>query len=336
MKIKISQAPDLVTNILQAKLVPMIHGSPAVGKSAIVRRIAKQFGLKLIDLRLSQCDPTDLMGFPKITGDRAGYVPMDTFPIEGDDLPKGCNGWLLFLDEFNSAPMAVQAAAYKLVLDRMVGQHNLHKNVAVVCAGNLETDGAIVQPMSTAMQSRLIHLEVTVDVKQWCQWADEEKMNPKIISYLGFRPDNIYTFHADHSDKTYASPRTWEFTHKLMEVVDINRETIAIFAGTLGEGVAREFMGFCQIEDKLPKMEAIEKAPTTTFVPDEPSAHHALCGALAAYMTKANCSALLEYIARIPAEFQVTAIRRSVKRNPDLLGHADFGKWCTKFAAEMM
>lgn len=336
MKIKISQAPDLVTMILQAKLVPMIHGSPAVGKSAIVRRIAKQFKLKLIDLRLSQCDPTDLMGFPKIHGTRAGYVPMDTFPIEGDAIPEGYNGWLLFLDEFNSAPMAVQAAAYKLVLDRMVGQHNLHKNVAVVCAGNLETDGAIVQPMSTALQSRLIHLEVMVDVKQWCLWADEEHIDARITSYLGFRPDQIYTFHPDHSDKTYASPRTWEFTHKLLAVRSIDRETLPVYAGTLSEGVAREFMGFCQIEDKLPKMEAIERAPNSTFVPDEPSAHHALCGALAAHMTLNNCSALLDYIARIPAEFQVTAIRRSAKRNPELMGHSDFGKWVTKFAAEMM
>lgn len=60
MKIKISQAIPLVIAALKAKLVPMLHGSPAVGKSAIVRQIAKQFNLKLIDLRLSQCDPTDL------------------------------------------------------------------------------------------------------------------------------------------------------------------------------------------------------------------------------------------------------------------------------------
>ena len=261
---------------------------------------------------------------------------MDTFPIEGDDLPKGCNGWLLFLDEFNSAPMAVQSASYKLVLDRMVGQHNLHKNVAVVCAGNLETDGAIVQPMSTALQSRLIHLEVDVDVKQWCAWADEEHIDHRITSYLGFRPDQIYTFHPDHTDKTYASPRTWEFAHKLLTVTDLTRKTLPIFAGTLGEGVSREFMAFCEIQDKLPKMESIEKAPNSTPVPDEPSAQFALCGALAAHMTTKNCDVLLDYINRMPAEFQVTTIRRSAKRNPELLGQPSFGKWVTKMAADLI
>ena len=115
MKIKINEARKQIPLILMSKLVPMIHGSPAVGKSSIVLDVAKEYNLKVIDLRLSQCDPTDLMGFPDIARNlhrpKAGYVPMETFPIEGDEIPEGYSGWLLFLDEFNSAPPAVQAAA---------------------------------------------------------------------------------------------------------------------------------------------------------------------------------------------------------------------------------
>ena len=111
MKVKISIAVELVCTYLRAKLVPLIKGSPAIGKSAIVHAIADQYKLKVIDLRLSQCDPTDLLGFPSIMGDRAGYVPMETFPIEGDAIPEGYNGWLLFLDELTSALPAVQVAA---------------------------------------------------------------------------------------------------------------------------------------------------------------------------------------------------------------------------------
>lgn len=336
MKIKISEAPELISIVLMAKLVPMIHGSPAVGKSAIVRQIAKKYGLYLIDMRLSQCDPTDLLGFPRIHNDRAGYVPMDTFPIEGDTIPEGYNGWLLFLDEFNSAPTSVQAAAYKIVLDRMVGQYNLHKNVAVVCAGNLETDNAIVQPMSTAMQSRLVHLEVEVNLTQWLNWADEDGIDHRIISYLEFRPDQIYTFNPDHSDKTYASPRTWEFAHKLLKVTDLNFKTLPVFAGAISEGVAREFWGFTQIEEQLPKLNTLVNSPKTALVPDAPSAHFALCGVIAANITKSNCEPLMEYIDRLPAEFQMVAVRRSVKRNPEIKANHKVGAWVSKFAHELM
>ena len=89
----------------------MFHGSPAIGKSAIVHQFASKFNLKLIDMRLGQCDPTDLLGFPRITGDRSGYVPLEDFPLEGDKTPDGYAGWMLFLDELTSAPPAVQGPA---------------------------------------------------------------------------------------------------------------------------------------------------------------------------------------------------------------------------------
>lgn len=60
LRVKISQAIRMVTACIKAKKVPMIHGSPAIGKSGIVHQIAEQYNLLLIDLRLSQCDPTDL------------------------------------------------------------------------------------------------------------------------------------------------------------------------------------------------------------------------------------------------------------------------------------
>lgn len=111
MQVKISQAISMITAFIKAKLVPMLDGSPGIGKSQISHQIARDYNLKVIDVRLSQCDPTDLLGFPQIIGNRAGYVPMETFPIEGDKIPEGYVGWLLFLDEFNAASPAVQAAA---------------------------------------------------------------------------------------------------------------------------------------------------------------------------------------------------------------------------------
>lgn len=60
MKVKLSQAHDMIVQCIKVGLVPIVKGSPAVGKSSIVHQIAKEFDLKVIDLRLAQCDPTDL------------------------------------------------------------------------------------------------------------------------------------------------------------------------------------------------------------------------------------------------------------------------------------
>ena len=119
------QAKEAIIDCMKTKLVPFLTGSPGMGKSSIIHEIADEFNLELIDLRLSQCEPTDLIGFPSIdlqdfqvdeqmlgsVYGRASYKPMATFPLKGDSLPKGKAGWLLFLDEFNSAPRSVQAAS---------------------------------------------------------------------------------------------------------------------------------------------------------------------------------------------------------------------------------
>jgi hypothetical protein len=52
-----------------------------------------------------------LLGFPNIENGRSVYHPPKDIPIVGDKVPEGYNGWLLFLDEMNTAPKAVQAAA---------------------------------------------------------------------------------------------------------------------------------------------------------------------------------------------------------------------------------
>jgi len=336
MQVKISQAINIITKFIQAKLVPMVVGSPGTGKSQIVHQIAKNYNLQVIDLRLSQCDPTDLLGFPQIIGNKAGYVPMNTFPIVGDPLPDGYSGWVLFLDEFNSASPAVQAAAYKLVLDRMVGIHHLHKNVAIVCAGNLETDNAIVQSMSTALQSRLVHLELVVDAKEWVDWAADTGIDHRITSYINFKPGNLYTFKPDHTDNTYGSPRTWEFANRVLSVVDEGEpEFLTMLAGTISEGLAREFVGFCKIYNDLPKLVNIIANPKGIKVPVEPSILFALTGSISHNATKDNFSALMEFVIRLPIEFQVVCLRETVRRNRQMNAHPAVSAWLTNNATQL-
>ena len=255
---------------------------------------------------------------------------METFPLEGDPIPEGYNGWLLFLDEFNSASTAVQAAVYKLILDRMVGQKHLHKHVAVVCAGNLETDGAIVNPMSTAMQSRLAHLELVTNVNEWLDWAYENGIHRFITSYIKFKPGNLYAFSPDHTDKTYACSRTWEFANRVLEVAGTDdKDLLPMLAGVLSEGVAREFIGFTKIDNDLPKISQIVQSPNSVRVPDEPSVLFALTGSISHHADKTNLEPLITYVKRLPKEFQVVALRETVRRRKELVGHPAMQEWAS-------
>ncbi|MBZ6396990.1 MULTISPECIES: AAA family ATPase [Pantoea] len=316
-----SSLRSTIIRVLGAGLVPYVEGSPGVGKSDIMRSIAEELKLKVIDLRLSQCDPTDLMGFPNVQGDKARYVPMETFPVKGDDLPAGCNGWLLFLDEFPSASRAVQAAAYKLVLDKMVGQHELHPSVHIVCAGNKASDKAIVNSLSTATQSRLIHLELAVSLKDWSEWAAGNGIDARIIGFLNYKTSLLHNFSPDHQDKTFPCPRTWSFASRLSTGQDISIKDLPLFAGVVGQGAAQEFIAFAELYQSLPRIEEIVKSPLTVNIADEVSVRYAIATYVADHLNEANAETVTQFLDRLDVEMQVVAYRMAATRKAALIGN---------------
>ena len=336
IQVKSSQAIRLITAAIKARLVPFLKGSPGCGKSDIIRQIAEEHNLEVIDLRLSQCDPTDLAGFPMVVDGKSDYIPMKHFPIEGDPLPKGKEGWLLFLDEANTAVPAIQAAAYKLVLDRMVGSHRLHKNVAIALAGNLDSDGAVTHELSTALESRLLHLELVVCPKEWDDWATKKDVDHRITSYVKYKPGNLYTFSADHTDCTYACPRTWEFADRLVKTLGTESvDILPALSGTISEGVAREFIGFCKIYLDLLTIGQICADPTGVRVPQQPSQLFALSGSIAHNINQSNAKALVAFIKRMPTEFQVVCLRGCVKRDKKILDNEALREWVSESATEL-
>lgn len=314
-----SQVRDAVIECMQADLVPMIASSPGLGKSAIVRQIAKDFSLQLIDLRLSQCAPEDLMGLPMRIGEgksmRAAFAPFETFPTEDEEPPADKKGWILFLDEFNSAAKSVQAAAYKVVLDRMVGQAKLHPNCFVVCAGNLATDQAIVNQMSTAMQSRLVHIEMIPDLQDFMTIAVAQGFDPRIIGFIEFQPSKLHSFKPDHNDRTFACPRTWEFASKLIKDKPIDKVNLPLLAGTLSDGVATELHTFMQEYANLPSYHDICEHPDKTDVPTQPSTRYALVTMMLDRFTRESFPKVVDYVRRLSPEFQVIYFRGVVRRD---------------------
>lgn len=212
----------------------------------------------------------------------------------------------------------------------------MHELVFPLCAGNLETDGAIVEAMSTAMQSRLCHLEVYADHKEWCDWAIKAGIDNRLISFIEYMPKYVYNFKPDHTDRTYSSPRTLEFAHKWLSVFNEDDEDARpTLAGILGHGVASELLTFLRIYSSLPKMKDIIANPMGTRVPDESERGQlfATCGAISHHATTENIPDLLKYVERFPKDMQIVAARMIIARNQDLVKVPEFILWYTKFAA---
>ena len=343
-EVTIREGIPLLKDTLNAGLVPSLLASPGVGKSDIIRQIAEEANLEVIDFRLSQADPTDLNGFPTLNADRtrSHYAPPETFPLESDALPKDSNGqdrngWLLFFDEMTSASPSVQAAAYKVILDRMVGEHKINDKVFMACAGNLLTDKAVVNKLSTAMQSRLIHFNLAADVESWIEWADTHGIDFRIKSFIQFRPELLHAFDPKHNDNTFPCPRTWEFMSKLVSnMPNIPHEKLPLLAGCVGSGAAIEFREYTEIFQNLPTIQEIISSPTSVKMADEPSTLYALTGLLSKNAKAANLASIMAFASRMPMEFQVITLQGIVRKDVTLKAEKPVLDWLMMNAEELV
>lgn len=335
-------ATDAITDALYANLVPYLIGSPGVGKSSIMQQIAKNNKLKYVDIRLAQSDPTDLSGMPFVidSGKRMDFIPPSHFPLEGDDIPNGYEGWLINFDEINSAPPAVQVAAYKVLLDREVGQHKIHERVRMVAAGNLVTDRAVVNRLGTAMQSRLIHFQLEVSSDDWIDWALTHDIDLRVVSFIRFRPELLHKFDPNHTDVTFPTPRTWEFVSTQLKLKgwekfgDKPHHLINII-GTIGQGAAIEFKAFLELFNELPDPDMIIIDPVKSPVPSEPGSLYALTTLLQHKINPSNCTNVITYIKRLPKEFQVLSVTDIMKHKPSLRSELSMQKWMRESASDI-
>ena len=315
-------------------LTPMVASSPGMGKSDIIRSIAAKFELKVIDFRVSQCEPVDMQGYPGVKDGRMTFHIPEYFPIETDKVPDGYDGWLLFLDEFNSGNKQTEAAAYKLILDREVYKHKLHPRCLIAAAGNLTTDRAIVNTQSTATTSRLNHYRMRVDHNVWIDWANSHNIDHRIISLIKFKPELLHRFDTSTNELTFPCPRTWEFASKVImgeEVIDhINKIRLA---GTVGEGAAVELATYAEIYQNLPTIEQILANPKSGWkVPKEPSEQYAVTTMLSHNTTLESINQIIIAINRLPVDFQVITFKDIYKRTPELKNHPVITDWIAKHA----
>ena len=148
----------------------------------MIRQVADEAKLPLIDVRASLLDPTDLRGIPTVENGRAVWCPPSFLPT-ADDGPGG----ILFFDELSAAPPLVQASLYQLVLDRRVGEYELPDGWRIVAAGNRQEDKSVVFRMPAALANRFVHLDFEVDYDDWRDWAVARGIHPLVIGFLGLR-----------------------------------------------------------------------------------------------------------------------------------------------------
>ncbi len=248
-----------------------------------------------------------------------GWLPPDFLPTKG----KG----VLFLDELNLAPAAVQASAYQLVLNRCIGDYVLPDDWSIVAAGNRSTDRSGVHAMSTALANRFVHIDYDVDTDDWISWAGKNGVSDMTRGYIRYRPSCLVTSKIEAGARAFASPRSWAFADQIINSKLEPHVELELLSGTIGEGVATEFMGYRRENANLPSLDAILLNPDKLEVPTSPSTCHALISSLDRHTTGGNFARLMKYISRMSKEFEVVYVTSCVKFDSDICSTKAFIDW---------
>jgi len=326
---KANELTTSITAMVQAQIPTFIWGPPGIGKSSVVKQIAETNGYEFIDLRLALMDPTDLKGIPFYDKEQhqALWAPPSFLPKDGSGI--------LFLDELNSAPPAVQASAYQLILDRKVGEYTLPDGWAIVAAGNREGDRGVVYRMPSPLANRFVHLDMDVSVEDWRDWAFHSKLDERVIAYIGYKSEDLFSFDPTKNEKSFATPRSWEFVSSLLKSSMDDKLLLETISGAIGKERAVNFLSFAKVMHKLPDMESILSSGEGNY-PEDIDVLHALATGLVMAVCQdysvERMDNLLTYTLGLQSEFAVMIVQDLQRAGFTMEEQRAFSKWVGKFA----
>jgi hypothetical protein len=326
------RATDLIVTIgslIEQRVPTFLWGAPGIGKSSIVKQIAKSRGVGFIDLRLALMDPTDLKGIPFYDKEShtALWAPPAFLPRDGEGV--------LFLDELNSAPPSVQASAYQLILDRKVGEYELPDGWAIVAAGNRDSDRGVTYRMPSPLANRFVHFEMDVDVEDWRLWAYGSGVDERVLSYISYKNEHLFTFDAKNDTKSFATPRSWAYVDSILKTNMPKSLLLDTISGAVGRDVGVSFLSFIKVIDRLPYINEILETSNGEYS-DEVDVLYALSGGLVSTFLRDKSDEKLENLLRytldLKAEFAVMIVQ-DLQRNGITMEHSEaFREWVKKFA----
>ncbi|MEM2068397.1 MAG: AAA family ATPase [Nitrososphaerota archaeon] len=279
---RIPELKEYLKTIPTSRSVLLI-GPPGVGKSVAVREFAEaeaqMLGLELIDyddskyaeiishpekyyvyidLRLTEVEPSDLIGIPRDLDSTVAYKPLTWATV----LSKVSRG-MCFLDELTNVNRPdVISAAYKIILDRRAGFTKFSDGVRIIAAGNSPEHSAVANLLPAPLVSRfhVVNVEAPT-LEEWASWMDAHNpgWDKRGLAYLmRFAEDFLRLPSEPETLDPYPTPRTWTWLLSELPNTD-SRHIKERMVGYVGLEVGTRFEAF--LRTPLPDPEELIDDP---------------------------------------------------------------------------
>ncbi len=169
----------------------VVWGNHGIGKTSIIKQIAKKRGMKTTILNGALMSPEDILGVPKQDGSGGYHLP-DFLPKQ-DDEPV-----VLFIDELNRSPKFLLQSLFGLILNGEIHNKQVIRDCDIVVAAcNPPSDKYEVTEFDDeAFLSRFAHYILTPEKAEYSSYLSKAVKNSVIQNVLSeskFFNDNIVT-----------------------------------------------------------------------------------------------------------------------------------------------
>ena len=214
--------------VLEAGEAVMLVGHAGVGKTSIIKQIAKETGRDLKILILSQMEPGDLIGLPDKRGKQTKFLQPDWWPKSGKSI--------IFLDEINRAHPLVRNAVMQLVLDRRIHNHILPEGTWIAAAMNPSDGYEVFEIEDPAFIDRFVWINVENSTENFISYLKEKGLYaPGIEDVI---EGNLQIETRFKLPKIVPTPRAWERAIRISRALskeDLEEFGLELLCGILGE-----------------------------------------------------------------------------------------------------
>lgn len=220
-----------------------IWGFHGIGKTELVESFAKRNNYGWSYIAPAQFEEMgDLLGMPVIKDGKTQFSPPEWVPtIEGPGI--------LLIDDVNRADDRIIRGIMQLLQNYELTSWTLPKGWQIVLTANPDGGDYSVTPMDDAMLTRMMHITMRFDIKEWAKWAERTQVDPRGINFILTYPELIHT-----GERT--TPRSLvQFFQTIEHIEDLEKDLsiVQVLADScLDKEAASAFIAF--VRDKLGRL----------------------------------------------------------------------------------
>ena len=164
-----------------------IWGMHGIGKTQLVKEFAKENNFDFRYIAPAQFEEMgDLIGMPQIKDEQK-----TTQYLAPDWVPREEGPGILLVDDVNRADDRILRGIMQLLQNNELVSWKLPSKWMIVLTANPDGGDYSVTSMDDAILTRMLHVTMQYDVKDWARWAEKSKVDSRGISFVLTYPEIV-------------------------------------------------------------------------------------------------------------------------------------------------